>query len=127
MEIDNPRKRCRDSSEEDDFISEQQHKVHAKKTRQFDAFAAARDSLQMQMQHMPPSPGSDATADSASSSPPPMADDDMMMMEVDDNDEAQWDFPEPKPAPQTRSTIISALNQARRDEDLRVKYPWLFR
>ncbi|KAK4451990.1 hypothetical protein QBC34DRAFT_400075 [Podospora aff. communis PSN243] len=94
MEIDNPRKRCRslDDYEEEDHM--------AKKTRQSETYASARDSAS-------PSPSDSAVSTPAS---------------IDESHDPFFS----RPKPQSSGTIISGWNQARRMEDLRQRYPWLY-
>ncbi|KAK1759919.1 hypothetical protein QBC47DRAFT_410623 [Echria macrotheca] len=102
MDLDMPsRKRCRREADFDDFEA-----PVAKKTRQFDASATARDGS------APHSP-SDTTYSSPASTPASM-DEDVDMF-------ANW------VPTQSRGTIISGWNQARRSEtEMRQKFPWLY-
>lgn len=115
MDIDRPRnKRSRD---EQDLDAHDNHS--AKRTR------LANDSFTHTF------PGADASSPSANSD---------MDMDTDMDSAASTPSPTnedagvffasvPRPTfqqPQSRSTIISGLNQARRTEDLRITCPWLF-
>jgi hypothetical protein len=107
MEIDNPRKRCRDNLElQGDHV--------AKKARQLDA---DRDA--------PANDSSSTTPSPFESGPSTPASIDVEM----DNTFFQAPKPTPQPQPQAqaeqrpRGTIISGWNQARRDYYLRQGYP----
>ncbi|KAK1834960.1 hypothetical protein QBC39DRAFT_368676 [Podospora conica] len=112
MDIDRPRnKRSRDEQDLD------AHDNHcAKRTRIVDdsfthSFAGAHAASS-------PSASSDMDMDSAASTPSAM-----------EEDTTSFFAPAPQSTfqqPQSRSTIISGLNQARRTEDLRITCPWLF-
>ena len=110
MDIDNPRKRSRS----DDYEEEEEEAHIAKKTRQLATFASARDSA--------PGASSDCDSESPASSP--------ASMDLDDGPDAYFTRPAPAPAsaPQPRggAILISSWNQARRNEDLRQSYPWLY-
>lgn len=107
MEIDNSRKRSRS----DDYEEEDAH--IAKKTRQLATFASARDSA--------PGTSSDSDSESPASSP--------ASMDLDDGPDAYFARPAPAPASASQprgAILISSWNQARRNEDLRQSYPWLY-
>lgn len=109
MEIDNPRKRCRDEVPDCDHV--------AKKARQSDADASARDDS------TPSTPGESTASTPASTN--------SMEMEMEMHDAFQLQAPEPKPQPQvrppppprTQSTIIAGWNQSRRNHYLNQGYP----
>ncbi|KAK0619697.1 hypothetical protein B0T14DRAFT_554865 [Immersiella caudata] len=96
MEIDNPRKRCRAL---DDY-EEEDHMAKKTRSDMSDMFASTRDSAS-------PSPSDSAVSTPAS---------------IDESHDPFFS----RPKPHSSGTIISGWNQARRMEDLRQRYPWLY-
>jgi hypothetical protein len=107
MEIDNPRKRCR---EEPDLRSYHlNERPVAKKARQSDTDASTRDSTPSLSESTPSTPAS-------------------IDVDMDDTPQ-QAPAPEPKPQPRSGGTIISGWNQNQRSQYLRQGYPlaWMQR